>query len=106
MIPRTSAIMPRSSTIVNGRGSLPVGGCFPDFPGVYCNSAITMFVSTRRTFLKAAAAGVAAPYVFAQAPKIEITQLGDNLYLLTGAGGNVVARTGPEVVMVDGGLAQ
>ena len=65
-----------------------------------------MFVSTRRTFLKAAAAGVAAPYLFAQAPKIENTQLGDNLYLLTGAGGNAVARTGPEVVMVDGGLAQ
>jgi len=56
--------------------------------------------------LKAAAVGVAAPYAFAQAPKIENTQLGDNLFLLSGAGGNVIARTGPEVVMVDGGLAQ
>ena len=66
-----------------------------------------MFVSTRRTFLKAAAAGVAAPFAFAQAPKIETSQLGDNLYLLTGAGGNVIARTGADsVVMVDGGLAQ
>jgi cyclase len=66
-----------------------------------------MFVSTRRTFLKAAAAGLAAPCAFGQAPKIETTQLGDNLYLLTGAGANVIARTGAEgVVMVDGGLAQ
>jgi glyoxylase-like metal-dependent hydrolase (beta-lactamase superfamily II) len=33
--------------------------------------------------------------------------LGDNLYLLTGAGGNVIARTGADsVVMVDGGFAQ
>jgi glyoxylase-like metal-dependent hydrolase (beta-lactamase superfamily II) len=70
-----------------------------------------MFVSTRRTFLKAASAGLAAPFAFGQssgqAPKIETAQLGDNLYLLTGAGGNVIARTGAEgVVMVDGGLAQ
>jgi len=57
--------------------------------------------------LKAATAGLAAPCVFAQAPKIESAQLGDNLYLLSGAGANVVARTGAEgVVMVDGGLAQ
>jgi len=66
-----------------------------------------MFVSTRRTFLKSAAAGLAAPYAFSQAPKIETSPLGDNLYLLTGAGGNVIARTGAEgVVMVDGGIAQ
>jgi glyoxylase-like metal-dependent hydrolase (beta-lactamase superfamily II) len=66
-----------------------------------------MFVSTRRTFLKAASAGLAAPFAFAQAPKIETAPLGDNLYLLTGAGGNVIARTGADsVVMVDGGLAQ
>ncbi len=66
-----------------------------------------MFVSTRRTFLKAAAAGLAAPCAFAQAPGITTAQLGDNLYLLGGAGGNVIARTGAEgVVMVDGGLAQ
>jgi glyoxylase-like metal-dependent hydrolase (beta-lactamase superfamily II) len=71
-----------------------------------------MFVSTRRTFLKAAAAGLAAPCAFGQSsgqtpPNIETAQLGDNLYLLTGAGGNVIARTGAEgVAMVDGGLAQ
>ncbi len=57
--------------------------------------------------MKAAAAGLAAPYAFAQAPKIAATQLSDNLYLLSGAGANVIARTGADgVVMVDGGLAQ
>jgi cyclase len=70
-----------------------------------------MFVSTRRTFLKAAAAGATVPFAFGQSsgqvPKIETTSLGDNLYLLTGAGGNVVVRTGADsVVMVDGGLVQ
>ena len=67
-----------------------------------------MFVSTRRTFLKAAAAaGTALPYALAQSPKIATAQLGENLYLLSGAGCNVVARTGADgVVMVDGGLAQ
>jgi cyclase len=66
-----------------------------------------MFVSTRRTFLKAAAAGLAAPCAFAQAPKITMAQLGDNLYMLGGAGANVIARTGADgVVLVDGGLAQ
>jgi len=66
-----------------------------------------MFVSTRRTFLKAATAGLAAPFAFGQAQKIETASLGDNLYLLTGAGANVVVRTGADgVVMVDGGLAQ
>jgi len=57
--------------------------------------------------LKTAAAGVAASRAFAQTPRITITPLGDNLYLLTGAGCNIVGQTGPEgVVMVDGGLAQ
>jgi glyoxylase-like metal-dependent hydrolase (beta-lactamase superfamily II) len=71
-----------------------------------------MFVSTRRTFLKAAtAAGFVAPFAgshaFAQGAKITAAPLGDNLYLLTGAGANVIARTGADgVVMVDGGLAQ
>ena len=66
-----------------------------------------MSLATRRTFLQAAAAGLAARYAFAQNPKIPSTPLGDNLYLLTGAGANVVAYTGPDgVVMVDGGLAQ
>jgi glyoxylase-like metal-dependent hydrolase (beta-lactamase superfamily II) len=66
-----------------------------------------MFVSTRRTFLKAAAAGLAAPCAFPQSPRITSTQLGENLYLLSGAGANVIARTGADgVVLVDGGLAE
>ena len=57
--------------------------------------------------MKAATAGLAAPLAFAQAPNVTSAQLGDNVYLLGGAGGNVIARTGAEgVVMVDGGLAQ
>src|SRR5271166_3166552 len=41
--------------------------------GEYTNTALTMFVSTRRKFLQAAAAGwvihaTGAPYAFAQAP--------------------------------------
>jgi cyclase len=66
-----------------------------------------MFFSTRRRFLKTAAAGLAAPYAFAQTPQITAAPLGDNLFLLTGAGANVVAYTGTDgVVLVDGGLAQ
>ena len=66
-----------------------------------------MLVATRRGFLKTAAAGLAAPYAFAQSPKITSSPLGDNLYLLSGAGANVVVFTGTDgVVMVDGGLAQ
>jgi cyclase len=67
---------------------------------------------SRRTFLKAAAAGLTAPYVFAQSPqnadvKITNSQLADGLYLVSGAGANIVVRTGSDgVVMVDGGLAQ
>jgi glyoxylase-like metal-dependent hydrolase (beta-lactamase superfamily II) len=50
---------------------------------------------------------VAVPYTFAQSASISTTQLGENLYLLSGAGCNVIARAGAEgVVMVDGGLAQ
>ena len=57
--------------------------------------------------MQAAAAGLAAPFAFAQTPSITSSPLGDNLYLLRGAGGNVIARTGGDgVVMVDGGLAQ
>ncbi len=70
----------------------------------------TMWSLTRRTFLKAGTASLAvARYAFAQSPNPNITTapLGDNLYLLGGAGCNVIARTGPDgVVMVDGGLAQ
>jgi cyclase len=66
-----------------------------------------MFVSTRRTFLKAAAAGLAAPCAFAQTSKITRTELGDSIFLLSGAGANVIARTGADgVVLVDGGLAE
>jgi glyoxylase-like metal-dependent hydrolase (beta-lactamase superfamily II) len=89
-----------------GWGRIEEGGVFGISPE-YTVTALTMFVSTRRTFLTAAAAGIAAPCAFAQAPKITTAPLGDNLYLLSGAGGNVIARTGAEgVVMVDGGLAQ
>jgi len=73
----------------------------------YTRTALSMFVSTRRTFLKAAAAGLAAPCAFAQTAKITTTQVGDSIFLLSGAGGNVIARTGAEgVVLVDGGLAE
>jgi cyclase len=68
---------------------------------------------TRRTFLKTATAGLAlAPYTFAQnlqktTASISTAQLGENLYLLSGAGCNIVVHTGTGgVVMVDGGLAQ
>jgi cyclase len=63
--------------------------------------------------LKTATAGLAVvPYTFAQGPqgtqaKITNAQLGENIYLLNGAGCNIIARTGSEgVVMVDGGLEQ
>jgi cyclase len=67
-----------------------------------------MSSSTRRTFLKtAAAAGVSAGFVFAESAKITATPLGDRLFMLTGAGCNIVVETGSSgVVMVDGGLAQ
>src|SRR5271157_5841397 len=68
----------------------------------------TVLSPTRRTFLKAATAGLAvAPYTFAQTANISTAKLGDNLYLLSGAGCNIVVHTGADgVVMVDGGLAQ
>ena len=53
-----------------------------------------MFVSTRRGFLKAAAVGLAAPCAFTQTPQITTTELAPNLFLLSGAGANVLARTG------------
>jgi cyclase len=57
--------------------------------------------------MKAAAAGLAVPYAFAQTQKIVSTQLGDSIFLLTGAGENVIADTGADgVVLVDGGLAE
>jgi glyoxylase-like metal-dependent hydrolase (beta-lactamase superfamily II) len=67
-----------------------------------------MLFPTRRTFLTAATASLAAGrYVFAQNPPISTTKLDENLYLLGGSGCNVVAHTGSDgVVLVDGGLAQ
>jgi len=68
-----------------------------------------MPLSTRRTFLKTtAAATLAAGYARAQGPSAGIanSRLSDNLYMLTGAGENVVAYTGSDgVVLIDGGLA-
>ena len=67
-----------------------------------------MLSSTRRAFLKtAAAAGASVGFVFAKTPNITTTQLSDNLYLLGGSGCNVVVHTGKDgVLMVDGGLAE
>ena len=49
----------------------------------------------------------AIPHTFAQNARISTNQLAENIYLLNGAGCNVIARTGAEgVVMIDGGLAQ
>jgi cyclase len=72
--------------------------------------------SNRRTFLKSALSGVAGLSVVAgrtcaygqtSPGAITTTPLADNLFLLTGAGANVVARTAPDgVVLVDGGLAE
>ncbi len=66
-----------------------------------------MWSSTRRTFLKTATASLAVGrFAFAQAPQISTSSLGENLFLLSGAGCNIVVHTGPDgVVMVDGGLA-
>jgi cyclase len=68
----------------------------------------TMLSSTRRTFLKtAAAAGVSVGFVFAETPRITSTPLGDRLFMLTGAGCNIIVQTGSDgVLMVDGGLAE
>jgi glyoxylase-like metal-dependent hydrolase (beta-lactamase superfamily II) len=73
---------------------------------------------TRRTFLAAAlggAAGVSLPRPGSAGPlapaqsgaaSIASTRLADNLFLLTGAGANVIAMTAADgVVLVDGGLA-
>jgi cyclase len=71
-----------------------------------------MVYPTRRRFLTAAAAGLAASCAFGQSPQslqatITTAQLGEDLYLLGGAGANVIAHTADDgVVMVDGGLVQ
>ena len=76
----------------------------------------------RREFLKAAAAGAAGfaaraaglgvlgagagAYAAAGAGTLSVTKLAENLILVSGAGGNVVACKGPEgVLLVDGGDA-
>jgi cyclase len=68
-----------------------------------------MSIPNRRTFLKAAICGIASvPFrAFAQTQTtIATIPIRDNLVMLTGAGANIVAMTGPDgVVMVDGGLA-
>jgi glyoxylase-like metal-dependent hydrolase (beta-lactamase superfamily II) len=57
--------------------------------------------------LKAAVVGLTAPFAFSQTAKVTNTQLGDNIFLLTGAGENVIAHTSADgVVLVDGGLAE
>lgn len=65
---------------------------------------------SRRNFLTSALADVAGfSALRAQSAPgaIKTTPLADNLFLLTGAGANVVARTGSDgVLLVDGGLAE
>jgi cyclase len=68
-----------------------------------------MSMPNRRTFIKAAVAGMSAiPFQgFAQTGSLTSTRLTDNLVMLTGAGANILALSTPEgVVMVDGGLAE
>jgi glyoxylase-like metal-dependent hydrolase (beta-lactamase superfamily II) len=71
-----------------------------------------MSILNRRTFIQAAIGSSMAAMplrTFSQtgAAKIASTPLGDNLIMLTGAGANVIARTGPDgIVMVDGGLSE
>jgi cyclase len=66
---------------------------------------------TRRKFLQRTLSGMACASLAANGQtvggSIASTALGDNLFLLTGAGANVVARTGSDgVLLVDGGLAE
>lgn len=67
-------------------------------------------LASRRSFLTTTLGGVAGMSLLrAQTPAnaIAATQLADNLFLLTGAGANVVARTGSDgVLLVDGGSAE
>ncbi len=68
--------------------------------------------SNRRTFLKSALGGVAGLSLAhgaaqAGAGDIASTPLSGNLFLITGAGANVIARTGSDgVLLVDGGLSE
>ena len=73
-------------------------------------------ITNRRTFIRAAIGGAAGlslysdrEFALAQtaSARIATTRLSDNLFLLAGAGANVVAMTGASgVLMVDGGLAE
>src|SRR5262245_15228997 len=70
-----------------------------------------MVTSNRRSFIKAAIGGIATLQASALAQtttaRIATSPLSENLVLLTGAGANVLALTGPDgVTMVDGGLAE
>jgi len=69
--------------------------------------------TNRRTFLRSTLGVAGLPFLVSRAHAqgasgtIASTSLGDNLFLLTGAGANVVARTSPDgLVLVDGGLAE
>jgi glyoxylase-like metal-dependent hydrolase (beta-lactamase superfamily II) len=72
------------------------------------------FCSNRRAFLKGALGGVAGLSIASTSggaestsSGIHTTEVAENLYLLTGAGANVVARTGSDgVLLVDGGSAE
>jgi cyclase len=65
---------------------------------------------SRRTFLSSALSGIAGSSVLrgqSASGAIKTTPLAENVFLLTGAGANVVARTGSDgVLMVDGGLSE
>ncbi len=66
--------------------------------------------SNRRNFLTTTLGGMAGLSLLrgqGTAGPIASTPLADNLFLLTGAGANVIARTGSEgVLLVDGGLSE
>jgi cyclase len=60
----------------------------------------------RRTFIKSALGALLSRSIVAQA-RITSTALSENIFLLRGAGANVVAMIAPDgVVLVDGGLAE
>ena len=66
--------------------------------------------SNRRTFLTTTLGGMAGLSLLkgqGASGAIGTTPLADNLFLLTGAGANVVARTGSDgLLLVDGGLSE
>jgi len=70
-----------------------------------------MLFADRRTFLKNTLGGLAGMMLMGRRSEaqaaITTTPLGDNLFLLAGAGANIVARTGSEgVILVDGGSSE